>query len=422
MAIDPSTLQVDVEAQESWRRRLTVTVPAGTVQKERNKIIKKLGGKLKLPGFRKGKIPAQVVEQRYGQAVDQEMLDNVIGEAYREALRMESLEPISQGQMDDLDYAPRQDLTFSITFDVEPQLELSRLGGFSVRRPDIQVAEEDVDRVLERLREQQGAWKPEEEGAPRDGDQVTLIITRLEEGEPVDEGRPYEIILGDGEAIPDVEDAIRTLAVGETGDFSVAFPEDFPDEDRRGEKQHLRITLEERKSRELPEVDDEFARSLNEDFQDVETLKEKIREDLGKEATQQTESAVRGQLVDQLLEANPFEVPRSMVERYMESALGDTSKLDPDMVERTRESFRPEAEKAVKRILLIDRVAEIQGLKASEDELDERIQAIAEANDVSPAQVYANLQKAGTLEGLEREITEEKVFEFLKDESTIEEA
>jgi trigger factor len=421
MTIDPSTLQIDVEEQENWRRRLSVTVPAGQVQTERSKIIKKLGGKLKLPGFRSGKVPAQVVEQRFGQAVDQELLDNVIGEAYRAALDMESLEPISQGQMEDLEYEPREPLTFSISFDVQPRFDVSRVGGFAVQRPKIEVAEEDVQRVLERLREQQGMWKPEEGGAPEEGDQVAVHIWRLENGEPVDEGKPYELVLGGGEALPDVEDAIRTLAVGETGDFTVTFPDDFPDEERRGEKQHLRIVLESRRSRELPELDDEFARSLSEDFPDLDTVKEKVREDLAKEAAQQEESAVRAQLVEQILEANPFEVPRSMVERYMDSTLGDTSKLDPEMVSQTRESLRPEAEKAVKRILLVDRIAELQGLRADEDEVDDRIQAIAEANDVPPAQVYANMQKSGALEGLERELTEEKVYEFLKQESAVEE-
>jgi trigger factor len=420
MAIDPASLQIDLEEQDAWRRRLTVKVPAGSVQTERNKIIQKLGGRLKLPGFRKGKIPANVVEQRFGQALDQELLDKVIGDAYRKALEIQSLEPISEGQVENVEYEPRQDLTFSISFDVQPVIDLERLGGFTVERPKIEVAEDDVERVLERLRDQGGVWKPVEgDGqAPEDGNLVTLDIQRLEDGEPAGESRPYEIVLGDGEAIPQVEDAVRTLAVGETGDFTVTFPEDFPDEERRGEKQHLRISLQARKTKEVPELTDEFARSMG-DFEDVETLTARVREDLEREAEGQAESVVRTQLVENLLEANPFEVPRSMAERYMDSVLGDTSKLNAEVIAETKEKLRPEAEKAVKRILLVDRVAELQGLKASEDEIDEKIQDIAEKNDAKPAQVYANLQKSGSLDALEREITEEKVYDFLKGESTI---
>jgi trigger factor len=418
MTTDSPNLHVDLEEQDAWRRRLTVTVPAGSVQSERNKIIQKLGKKLKLPGFRKGKIPSNVVEQRFGPAVDQELLDKVIGDAYRQALRIESLEPISEGQVEDVDYKPREDLKFSISFDVQPKFDLERLGGFTVERPKIEVAEEDVERVLNRLRDQAGVWKPEEEGAAEDGNLVTLEILRLEDGEGVGEARPYEIVLGDGEAIPEVEDAVRTLAVGESGDFSVTFPDDFPDEERRGEKQHLRISLQGRKVKEVPGLTDEFARSMG-DFENVDTLTARVREDLEKEAEGQAESAVRGQLVEHVLDANPFQVPRSMAERYMESVLGDTSKLDPEVVAETKERLRPEAEKAVKRILVVDRVAELQGLKASEDEIDDRVQEIADQNELKPAQVYANLQKSGGLDSLEREITEKKVFDFLQSESTI---
>ena len=127
MAIDPSTLRVDLEEQEAWRRRITVTVPAPSVQSERNKILAKMGGRLKLPGFRKGKVPAQVVEKRFGPAVDQELMDKVIGEAYRAALKAHSLEPISEGNVEEIKYQPREDLTFTISFDVQPVIELSRL-------------------------------------------------------------------------------------------------------------------------------------------------------------------------------------------------------------------------------------------------------------------------------------------------------
>jgi len=218
-----------------------------------------------------------------------------------------------------------------------------------------------------------------------------------------------------------VEDAIRTLAVGETGDFTVTFPEDFADESRRGEKEHLRITLQGRKTKELPELTDEFAVSLGE-FESLEGLTVRVREDLEKEARDQAQEAVRGQLVENLLEANPFQVPRSMTDRDVESVLGDTSKLDPTMVARTREGLRPEADRAVKRILLVERVAELQGLRASEDELDDRVQEIARKNDIKPGQVYSNLQKSGNLEALEREITEQKVWDFLMGQSTVKEA
>jgi trigger factor len=418
MPIDTSQLTVALEEGERWRRKLNVTVPASVVSHERKKIAAKLAKRLKLPGFRAGQIPASVVERRYGQAVNREMLDRVIGEAYRGALELEALHPISEGEIEDVTYEPDHDLSFVITFDVRPDVDVARLGGFVVERPEPVVGDEDVAKVLEQLREQQGAWDPvEEEETPAQGELVSLLVRKLVDGEP-EEAQEYDLVLGRGDAIADVEEAVQALKPGETGDFTVTFPADFSDEARRGERQHLRITLRGRKVRRLPELDDEFARSVG-DFEDLDALRKRVGEDLEQEAREQAEAAVRGQLMENLLDANPFAVPRSMVDRYVEGVMGDTEGVDPEAVTRAREQIRPEAERAVKRIILIDRIAEIQELRASEEELDERIGVIAEKNDVSEAQVYAQLQKSGRLEALEREITERKVFDFLKEQSEI---
>lgn len=419
MPIDASQLTVALEERERWRRLLDVTVPAAVVRGERRKIARTLAGRLKLPGFRAGKIPASVVEQKYGQALDREMLDKVIGEAYKKALQLESLQPISEGEIEDVTYEPDQDLRFTIAFDVRPDVQVQRLGGFAVQRPRATVEDDDVAKVLEQLREQEGAWQPTDDGvSPEAGDLVSLAVEKLVDGEPEAEPQEYDLVLGEGDAIPDVESAIYTLTPGESGDFTVTFPEDVPSEERRGERQHLRITLRDRKVRALPELDDAFARSVG-DFEDVETLKARIREDLEKEAEEQAENAVRRQLLDNLLDANPFDVPRTMVDRYVDNLMGDTEGADPQAVARAREQIRPEAERAVKRILLVERIAESQGLRATEEDVDERIEGIAEKNDVSPARVYARLQKSGRLEGIEREITEGKVFDFLKEQSEI---
>lgn len=417
MVIDASKLRVSLEEKERWRRTLSVTVPADLVEEERRRAAKKLASRMKLPGFRKGKIPASVVEKRYGQTVRQETLDRLINEAYREALQLESLRPISDGTLEDVRYEPEEDLVFAISFDVQPQIELGRLGGFTVERPATEVGEEEVEKVLTRLREQNAVWHPAE-GTPEDGDLVQVRIERLEEDESSSEPREYEFVLGQGEAIPDVESAIVTLSTGESGEFTVTFPDDFPDEDRRGESRRLRITLQGRKTQELPALDDELARSVG-DFESLEELRETVQEDLEREAAREAGQAVRGRLLDLLIEANPFEVPRSMVESYVEQVLGDTEDADPDEVERVRSQMRPQAERAVKRALIVDRVAETQGLRATEDEVDRRVQEIAERNDTSPAKVYAELQKRSRLSAIEREITEDKVFEFLVEKSQI---
>jgi trigger factor len=422
MNLDVSSLQISVQEEERWRRRMSVTVPAAIVKEEERKAAKKLAGQARLKGFRKGRVPSKVIESRFGGALRQEALDRLIGTAYREALTAESLQPISEGELQELQYEPDADLTFSIAFDVEPVFDVEKLGGFVVERPAHEVTDEQIDAVLARIQEQNGVWQPADEGQPADGDLVSVKIARLgDDGEPVDEGRDYDLVVGQGDAIPDIEAAIRSLSVSATDDYDITFPEDFQDESRRGESERIRVTLLSRRTLDVPELNDDLARQVG-DFETLDDLKSKIREDMEKEATQQSEGAVRGRLLDLIVEANPFEVPASMVSRYADSVLGDTKNIPEDRLREFREQIRPEAERAVKRILVIERIAETQSLAASEDDIDARIQEIADANNTDAAKVYAEFQKAGRLEALERELTEKAVFEFLMEKSEITEA
>jgi trigger factor len=419
MSIDGSRLQITVEEQERWRRRVSVTVPASLVAEEEKKAAAKLAARVNMKGFRKGHVPKSMVASRFGGALRQEALDQLINDAYRQALASQDLRPISEGEMEDLTYEPQQDLKFSIAFDVQPQIELGRLGGFVVERPRTEVTGENVDQVLDNIRTQNGAWKPQDDGHPVDGDLVSVRIRKLDEDGPGDPdgGKEYEFPLGEGQAIAEIEAAIKTLTQGEASEFSVTFPEDFPDEARRGEVERVEITLLSRKILELPDLDDGLARQVGE-FDTLEALKERVRSDLEREAVDQSEGAVRGRLLELLVESNPFEVPVSMVNRYAEGILGE-QKLPKERMADIMESIRPEAERAVKRLLVLDRIAQTQGLDATEEDLDKRIEEIAERNGTVPEKIYASFQKAGRLEALEREITERKVFDFLKSQSEI---
>ena len=417
MAIEGTELQISVEEGERWRRTMSVTVPSGVVSSERRRFTGELAARVKLPGFRKGHVPSSVVEQRFGDSLSREALDKLIGAAYREALSQQELNPISEGEVGNVQYEPDRDLTFSISFDVRPEIELSRLGGFKVERPQIDGLEDKLEHVLGRLREERGTWQPLDGGHPEDGNLVGVEIQRVEVGE-AGEVQPYQLVLGQGDAIPDIEEAIKSLEVDGSGEFVVRFPDDFSNEERRGEEEHLLIRLHSLQRLEVPELDAEFAKGLG-DFESVDDLNEKIRADVEKEAEEQAESVVRGKLLDAILDANPFTVPVSMVDRYVESVLGNTEGVPPEKLVEAKERISPQAEHAVKRILAIDRLSEIQELRATEEELDGRIEEIAEKTGDTPAKIYANLQKSERLEALEREITERKVFDFLKEQSEI---
>jgi trigger factor len=426
MAIEGTQLQISVEEGERWRRTMSVTVPSSVVRSERLRLTGELAARVKLPGFRKGHVPSSVVEKRFGDSLSREALDKLIGAAYKEALSQQELNPISEGEVGNVQYEPDRDLTFSISFDVRPEIELTRTGGFKVERPPIEGVDDRLEQVLGQLRKESGTWQPLDEGHPEDGNLVGVEIQRMEDGEAGEDGKagevqPYELVLGRGDAIPDIEEAIKSLEVDGSGEFVVRFPDDFPNEERRGQEEHLLIRLDSRQHLEVPELDAEFAKSLGE-FESLKDLNERIRADLEKEAEEQAESVVRGKLLDAILDANPFTVPVSMVDRYVESVLGNPEGVSSEKLVEAKEQLSPQAEHTVKRILAIDRLSEILELRATEEELDDRIEKIAKKSGDTPAKIYANLQKSERLEALEREITERKVFDFLKEQSEITEA
>ena len=416
MTIDPTRLRVSVTEGERWRRDLAITVPADIVGRERERVMGSVSGRARMPGFRKGRIPARVLEQRYGAAVEQETLETLLNEATRAAIRSEQLRPISDPEVGAVRSEPGEDLFFEISFDVEPRIEIERSGGFVVERPAVEVGDAEVDAVLLRLRQQNGAWRPLEGGLPDAGNAVGVNILQLDREDA--EARDYEFILGEGDAIPDVERAIEQLEVGTEGDFVVRFPDDFPNEERRGEEERLRIRLVSRKVLDLPELDDDFAASL--DFTSLDDLQDKVRADLEQNAAGQAEQVVRARLMEFVLEANAFDAPGSMVDRYLEAVAGEGPEdTPPEKVEEMKAAIRPRAERAVRTMLAVESLAQANDLVASPLEVSERVGEIARRNAVQPETVEAQLRRNGRMESLEREITEGKVFEFLKQQSEI---
>lgn len=419
--IDVSQLDVTVTEGERWRRTLSVTVPADVVEAEKGAIRRQLASRMKVPGFRSGKVPESVIAKRYGPAVEKEALDQLIRDAYRGAISSQDLSPISEGEVDDVSFSPKEPLSFKVSFDVRPEITIERLGGFKAERQSPSLPDGAIEQVFDRLRDQNATWSTVTEGSPEPGDQVEVELARLD-GEPEEaEAKEYEFILGQGNAIPDVEAAIQTLAPGQEGEFDATFPEDFPDEARRGESQRLLVRVLTRKVRALPDLDDAFARSLGE-FEDMEALRARVTEDLRKDAERHAETGLRNELVERVLEANEFEVPRSMVDGYLDSVIGSPEGVDPEKMAELKAQLMDDSERAVKRMILVDRIAEQEGLRATEEDVDDKIEEIAKEVGESPSKVYANLQKSGRISALEQELTEEKLFEFLKSKSEITEA
>lgn len=427
---DTTELRIDVQEPASWSRTLSITVPRERVKRTRQSVASRIAAGVRLPGFRKGKTPASLVERQFGPAIEQETLDRVIQEAYREALDSREFRPITQGQVENVVYPGGEaDLTFEVRFEVQPELELARTEGFHVVRPSDAVGDADVDALLERLRGERATLHPLEEGGKAGyGDLVMVEITDLDaEGEEA-EPRQFRFELGEGQAIPDIEQAIMTLSPGEDAEFTVTYPEDFADAAQRGQQQRLRIRLTEARRKALPELDDEFAKGLG-DFETLDALRARMREDLEQDARRRADAAVRDQLVQQIVEANAFDAPASMVDRFLDYQMGDApdeqgrrKQRKPEEEERIsqlREMMRPQAEASLKRMMVVEHLAEREGLRATADDVDARVEKLAEQHGRSPSDVWVELERSGQMQAVESEILEEKVFEHLLSRNTV---
>jgi trigger factor len=424
-------LQVTVEQPSSYARRLSITVPAERVKRIRQSVRAQLTRNARVPGFRKGHLPDHLVEKQFGPAIDQETLDRVIQETYPEALKQGDINPIAQGEVADVHYHGQGgELHYHVNVEVQPTVELARTSGFAVARPSDSVGDEEVDAVIERLRGERATLQVVDDRTPDLGDEVQVRITAPrpagEEGEP--EPQEYRFVMGEGQAIAPIEAAIMSLMPGEERPFDITYPEEFDDPDLAGTTQPLTIGVVELKSREFPALDDEFAQSVG-GFESMEALRSRIAADLREEARRRADAAVRDALVGQILEANPVEAPRSMVERYLDYMMGEgqpgrvpKAKRSAEQEERFsqfREMMRPQAEAQLKRIMVIDTLADREGLRATQDEVDQRVELLAQAHGRSPSDVWLELEKTGQLQGLEAEITEDKVFEWLRAQNSV---
>ncbi|MCY3547254.1 MAG: trigger factor [Gemmatimonadetes bacterium] len=425
--LDASRLEIRLVTGEGCRRSLEVAVPIDYVEDERRALTRRYASRMKLKGFRKGRVPGHVIAQRYGPAIEEEAVERLVRQACDTAMEEHELRPVTDVDVNDVRLPAGGPLSFTASFEVRPTVPLGRIGGFQVEHPGVHVPDEAVDRILERLRGEHAAWRTATNGVPEPGDSVTVALTRLDIGpdESDEDGpgsRQYDFILGQGQALPDIEDAVRSLVAGGADEFDIGFPDDFPDENRRGQSQRLRIELLSRRVPELPELDDAFARTLG-NFEDIDTLRARIGDDLEREARSSAESEVNNRLMHLIVEANPFEVPESMVTAYTDALVKDIQGEEGEEVreaaDKLREEIRPTSELAVRRELLSARITDEHGLHASGEEVDARVEALARSMDEPPARVRARLRKSGALRNIERGLTEAKLFAFLREQSDI---
>ena len=414
-----SSITIQKTKADAASQSLQVTVPADRVKAAEAKAVRFYSQRAKVPGFRPGKTPEAVLRKRFGDAIRQSVLEEVIRESWEEAQNTEGLKPVAEPHIHNLKFEEGGPIEFEFHVEVRPTIALGKTGGFKLKRKVAAVTAEAVEERLRDLRERKATWLPVEGAKPSPGHQVRVEVAPLEDG-VAGPTQPYSMVLGEGRAIPELEERIMALLPGETVDTSVKFPEDFSDESKRGQTRQVRVTLHEVKRQELPELNDDLAREIG-DFENLDALRAALRQDLEEDAKRNADAEVRQALVEELVKANGVEAPPSMVERFLRGyARG--YQIPDEQFETFAAEFRPLAEAQVRRDLALDAVAEANKLYATESDMDARIKEMAEARHVSEAQLYASLEKANRLRELEHSITEEKTFAHLLPQSTVEES
>ena len=410
-------IQIKTKKSEGLERLLEVSVPVETVRDAEDKAARKYATQARLPGFRPGKAPAAIVRKKFGEAIRQAALETLVQDAFKEVMEREKLQPASQPHVHDLHFHEGKPLTFELHVEVRPEVKLDRTSGFRVKRPEQQVGDTQLQEQLDTLRDQRATWAPVEE-KPLPGDQVTVNLATAEEGAAMSEAKEYRLVIGEGQAIPAIEELILEAKPGQTIERPVKWPDDFPDEAQRGKTKPVRVELLDVKRKSLPALDDAFARDVG-DFDSLDALKAAVKTDLESHAQRDAESQLRQQLLDEVISANPFDVPEGWVAELSEAYLKQFQVPEEERP-RFAQEFRPVAERQVRRDLVIETIAEREGLTATESDIDDRVAEVASKRGSNPSEVYASLQKAGRLREIERSITEEKVFGWLKERNTVE--
>ena len=410
------TIEFTPRVAEGVERHIQVSVPAEAVKEAEEKAARRYASTVRLPGFRPGKAPATVVRRKFGEAIRQEALESLVRDAYQEFVEKESIKVASQPHVHDLKFEEGKPLTFELHLELRPTVNLARTNGFRIQRPKASVTDEQVTEQLEQIRDEKATWTPVAE-KPKPGDMVNVQISTAGAGTEMNEGKSYPLVLGSGQAIPGIEELVMSATPGETVEKPVKWPDDFPDETQRGQTKTVRITLNEVKRKSAPPLDDALAREVG-DFESLDALRNAVRTDLERHTDHEIEANVRQQLIDQIVSANAFDIPKSWIQQFVQN-YAEAYQVPEDQREKFAGEFRSLAERQIRRDLVIETIAEKEGLAATEKDLDDRIAEQAEKRGANPGQIYAQLEKSGRLKEMERGITEDKVFKWLLERNDV---
>ena len=416
-------MHVEVLQEPSWKRRIQIEVPADQVTREYEEISRRFQRTASLPGFRKGKVPRSLVQKSFAGRIRQEVVNRLLDDAYRNAIREADIDPISYPTIDKLEFNLGEPMTIHAVVEVKPEIEFVDYKGVKAVRPAAAITDDDLDQALENLRERQAQFRCVE-GRTAQADDMVIVDQEAhdETGLKIPKGSGEDLAIPVGRRLtrPEFEEALIGAAAGDERKVQVDFPADADDPAFAGKNVTFTLFVKEVKLKELPDLDDDFASEMG-DFGTVDDLRAAVHADLERHATQRAEESLRSQLVEILVERNPFDLPVAMVERYLDSVVEssaaqsrrdprEAASFDPDVV---REQHREMAQKLIRKTLLFEAIQKLESIAVSEEDLDEHVAKIAELNNLPPRKMRVSLEKEGKLARLHDELLEEKTFGVL---------
>jgi trigger factor len=411
-------MQVSVETTQGLGRRLSITVPADTIKQAVKKELINAAKSVRIDGFRKGKVPMNIVEQRYGASVRQDVLGEAMQRSFVDAIMKEKINPAGAPNYVPGEYKEGEDFTFAVEFEVYPEVELKGLENIEVEKPVVEVNDEDVDAMLDTLRKQQATWKETDRAAEAE-DRVTVDFTGSIDGEEFEGGKASDFVLamGQGRMIPGFEEGLVGHKAGEEFSIDVNFPEDYHAENLKGKAAKFAIVLKKVEERELPELTEEFIKRFGVADGSVAGLRTEVRKNMERELKGAVRNRIKSQAIDGLVSANEIDVPAALIDgeidvlrRQAAQRFGGNEK---QALELPRELFEEQAKRRVVVGLLLGEVISTNDLKADEDRVKTLIEEMASAYE-DPSEVIEFYSKNKELMNNMRNVAlEEQAVEAL---------
>ncbi len=410
MQTNAETTNVQQPAPSALERRIDLSVAIADLDKDVDARLKKMGKNVKMPGFRPGKVPANIVRQQYGDQARHEALNAALDRAFGEAVVAQQLRVAGYPRIEPKNTENATHIEFSAVFEVYPEIKLGDMSAAEVERPVLEVGEAEVDKTIEILRKQRIRYEAVDRAAAKE-DRVVIDFLGKKDGEPFQGGQAadYPFVLGQGMMLPDFETAVEGLKAGEAKTFDLTFPEDYFSKDLAGQKVQFEITVKKVSGPVLPEVDAEFARMLGIADGDIAKMREEIAGNLQREVKKRIQGKIKDQVMDAIIKSNPIEIPNALVEmeihRLMENARRDMEQRGMKVKDFPiqPEWFAEQAKRRVTLGLVLSELVKEKDLHAKPEQVKAIVEEAAQSYE-HPEEVvrwyYAQPQRLQEIEGV----------------------